>query len=93
MLEKYSVNPTGDVAYSLKSDRSIVGEEALVNDHELITAVYKAVSRDYGKSWTGGTITADAEIFELGKLMAEQPFIARPISLNGKKIHKNPLPK
>jgi hypothetical protein len=39
-----------------------------------------------GKTWSDPIITTDAEIFELGKPILEQSFIARPIKINGKKV-------
>jgi hypothetical protein len=51
-----------------------------------VIAVYKSISTDMGKTWSDPVITTDAEIFELGKTILEQSFIARPISINGKKL-------
>ena len=51
-----------------------------------IVAVYQSTSIDEGKTWTDPIITKDAKIYELGKSTYEQSFIARPISINGKKI-------
>ena len=51
-----------------------------------ITAVYQSISTDDGKTWADPIITKEAKIYELGKSILEQSFIARPISINGKKI-------
>jgi len=51
-----------------------------------IVAVYQSTSTDEGKTWSDPIITKDAKIYELGKSTLEQSFIARPISINGKKI-------
>jgi hypothetical protein len=58
-----------------------------------IVAVYQSISTDDGKTWADPIITKDAKIYELGKSILEQSFIARPISINGKKIEAHfPLP-
>jgi hypothetical protein len=51
-----------------------------------IDAVYQAFSSDGGKTWSEGTVTTDAHIFELGKSLVEQSISARPLSLNGKNL-------
>lgn len=49
-------------------------------------AVYQAFSDDGGKSWGEPRISSRSELFELGKPWLAQPFRARPISINGKRI-------
>jgi len=59
-----------------------------------IVAVYQSTSNDDGKTWSEPIITKDVKIYELGKSTYEQSFIARPISINGKKIEAHfPLPQ
>lgn len=58
-----------------------------------ITAVWQSISTDEGKTWTDPIITKDAKIYELGKSILEQSFIARPISINGKKIEAHFPPR
>jgi hypothetical protein len=62
-------------------ERSLEGIEV-----NTIQAVWQSTSTDNGKTWTDPIITKEAKIFELGKTIYEQSFIARPISINGKKI-------
>jgi len=54
-----------------------------------IVAVARSQLNTSSQTWTEPIITKDAEIFELGKTIYEQSFIARPISINGKKIESN----
>ncbi|QNM97784.1 hypothetical protein [Chitinimonas koreensis] len=49
-------------------------------------AVYQAFSDDGGQSWGEPQISSRSELFELGKPWLAQPFRARPISINGKRI-------
>ena len=51
-----------------------------------ILAVYQSTSPDKGKTWNQPVITTKAEIFELGKSMEEQSFVAKPIRINGKSV-------
>lgn len=51
-----------------------------------ILAVYQSASADKGKTWSRPVVTTKAEIFELGKSMEEQSFIAKPIRINGKSV-------
>ncbi len=50
----------------------------------LIVAVSRNISTDNGRTWIGPIITNKAEIFELGKSLREQSFVARPLRVNGK---------
>ena len=68
-------------------NKQLVREQSLsLAKSDVITAVWQATSTDNGKTWADPIITTDAKIFELGKTIYEQSFIARPISINGKKI-------
>ncbi len=51
-----------------------------------IDAVFQAKSNDGGATWSGGHITTDARIFEVGRGQMEQGIRARPLSLNGKSL-------
>lgn len=50
-----------------------------------VIKVIQSTSEDNGRNWSDPIITGDAKMFELGKSIYEQSFIARPISINGKK--------
>jgi hypothetical protein len=98
-LRNMNLRPVRSVSAPVNEKR-FVQETALANKNCVainperckITAVYKNISIDSGKTWIDPTITTDAEIFELGKSILEQCFIARPISINGRKIEaKFPL--
>jgi hypothetical protein len=52
-----------------------------------IVAVHQHVSVDGGKTWKKPVMTTHAEIYEVGKPLRDQCFIARPKSFNGKKYH------
>jgi hypothetical protein len=60
----------------------------LDRDSRPIQAVYQSVSVDGGKTWSAPIITAKARIFELGKSMNQQSFIAKPYTSNGKKFQQ-----
>ena len=51
-----------------------------------ILAVSQIVSGDAGKTWSEPIVTTHAEIFELGKSMEEQSFVAKPIRINGRSV-------
>lgn len=51
-----------------------------------ILAVYQSTSPDKGKTWNQPVVTTKAEIFELGKSLEEQSFVAKPIRINGKSV-------
>lgn len=51
-----------------------------------IMAVYQSISTDAGKTWSEPIVTTHAEIFELGKSMEEQSFVAKPIRINGRSV-------
>lgn len=55
-----------------------------------IVEVYKIASLDNGKTWSEPIFTKElAEVYILNKPVLKQSFIARPISINGKKIEAN----
>jgi hypothetical protein len=98
-LNELNLRPLSGGYFSL--EEKIVIEVALVQkppqctlkiltgfpDPCLIEGVIKIVSTNHGKTWGDPIITTkDAEIFELGKTIKEQSFIARPIKINGKRI-------
>lgn len=60
-----------------------------------VISVFKYVSPDGGMTWHDPVIAADAEIFELGRSVHDQSFIARPIRINGKAVQPDfpPPPK
>jgi hypothetical protein len=64
----------------------IVFEQSLIQAGQLVVAVFTSESRDGGKTWGDPLITTQARIFEIGKTVADQSFIARPVAINGKKI-------
>lgn len=49
-----------------------------------IIAVSRNISTENGNTWVGPVIASTAEIFELGKSLREQSFLARPLRVNGK---------
>lgn len=57
-----------------------------------VIAVIKSKSFDGGKTWQKPFVTKDAEIFEIGKSLLDQPFIGRPIRFNDKEIRWEELP-
>jgi hypothetical protein len=51
-----------------------------------IVLVISTVSHDGGLQWSVPILTSEPKIFEIGRSVLEQSFIARPISINGKKV-------
>lgn len=85
LLEKLDVYPSYGAITVIKN--KMVSEQALMRlKDKLIITVFKSVSDDGGKTWGNPIVTTDAEIFVLGRTIQEQSFIARPVSVNGKKI-------
>lgn len=82
--------------YRLKAYRSataitwtngkIVFEQSLIQASQIVVAVFTSESHDGGKTWADPIITTQAKIFEIGRLVTDQSFIARPVAVNGKKI-------
>jgi hypothetical protein len=87
MLEAYSVQPFGTGVIVIKDNGEFISEQPLYDSKiEKVEAVYRSISHDQGQTWLPGEVTKNTEIFELGKSLLEQCFIARPIAMNGKKI-------
>jgi hypothetical protein len=87
LLHQADVRPSDDSAQLIRADGIWVNEQALyTNDFTTIKAVYRSESKDEGKTWSEGSIRQDAEIFEIGKPLEEQPFVADPIRLNHKAV-------
>lgn len=64
----------------------LVSERAVMDVKGAVVSVFRSESHDNGESWRDPTITSRAEIFEIGKRIEQQTFIARPIRINGKKV-------
>ncbi|GAA5176006.1 hypothetical protein GCM10025771_09660 [Niveibacterium umoris] len=85
-------------AFILPTGKRLVYEQPLHRSREgffrekTFDAVYQSFSDDHGKTWSPPVVTTDALIFELGKSWSQQSFLAKPVSLNGKKIPEDPPP-
>lgn len=99
-LRSKNLTPIYESYFSATKDGYIF-EQALTNSDErcnsrhitdeqckIITVVRSELRKD-SQTWSDPVITTDAKIFELGKTIYQQSFIARPISINGKKIEAN----
>ena len=96
-LDSQSLTPIYEGFYLVNST-VVVFEQALTNTDDncnsrlstdeqckIVAVARSELSKD-SQTWTEPIITKDAKVFELGKTIYEQSFIARPISINGKKI-------
>jgi hypothetical protein len=87
LLNQAKVRPSDESAQLIRADGTWVSEQALyAKDFWAIKAVYRSESKDEGKTWSDGSIRHDAEIFEIGKALQAQRFVARPVWLNHKAI-------
>jgi hypothetical protein len=78
-------------AFAVPTQKYLVFEHP-ATDGKSVVAVIKSKSFDGGKTWQDPLVTKDAEIFEIGKSLIDQPFIGRPIRFNGRRIHWKNLP-
>lgn len=77
---------TGNGTYVLPigNDNSLLFEQALTAlEHptvpfRTVLYVYQSLSTDNGKTWSPPVITKDAKLFEIGKLVTEQSWSAKP---------------
>ncbi len=69
-------------------NNQLVFELPVTNKSISVTAVFKSKSDNNGKTWSALKLSLTSDIFELGKTLYEQSFIARPIIINGEKIIK-----
>ena len=77
---------TGDGTYVLPigNDNSLLFEQTLTAlKHPTVPMgtvlyVYQSLSSDNGKTWSPPVITKDAKLFEIGKLITEQSWSAKP---------------
>ncbi len=51
-----------------------------------VMAVVQSVSLDNGKTWSNPIITKRSEIYKIGASELQQPFLAKPYSLNGERV-------
>ena len=58
-------------------EQPLFSHQAQANGHSHVGAVYQSTSSDKGKSWSPAIVTEHAELFEIGKPLAEQRYAAR----------------
>ena len=84
-LESLNVYPSFG-AITLIANK-IAREQSLIHtENQMVVATFRSESLDMGKTWSDPIITMNSEIFEIGKPVLEQCFIARPTAVNGKKV-------
>ena len=84
-LAQLHAHPTGFHALVVPRKGRLIYEMALISFEDKspdgkIVAVYQAISYDQGAHWSEPVITAEAEIYELGKSEKSQSFAAFPLT-------------
>ena len=81
-LEKEHLRTYDAYVIPLSNDNTFLFEQPLVifNNPDVATVlyVYQSLSTDNGKTWSPPVITKDAKLFEIGKLITEQSWSAKP---------------
>ncbi len=88
MRDLYNAQPTSESALAVLiiGSNLFVSEDPLVDKNNIVVAVYRTESNDYGVTWKKPRVSRNAEIFRIGKALKDQFVFARPLKFNGKKI-------
>ena len=84
LKNEYLSTGNGTYVLPLENDSTFLFEQALTaREHpgspfRTILYVYQSLSTDNGKTWSPPVITKDAKLFEIGKLITEQSWSAKP---------------
>jgi hypothetical protein len=88
-LEKYDYWANISYAFVVPTGKYLLIENPLITSDYKILAVISSKSFDDGKTWQEPVVTEKAEMFEVGKSLFDQSFIAHPVSFNSRPIFQN----
>jgi hypothetical protein len=86
-LRRIHGSPTSsNFSFVAPIDGTLINEQPIHDSKAgfVVRAVYQSISQDGGKTWSKPIITPYARIFEIGRELEDQSFVARPISFEGK---------
>ncbi len=85
-LDELKLSPAFRYALLLPDGARLVHEQPLLNLQGEVAYVAQAFSADQGASWSEPSVTKQARIFELGRGVKAQSFVAKPLAFNGVKL-------
>lgn len=85
-LAELELSPEYLYAFVFPAGTRLVYEQPLLDPRGEVAYVAQAFSTDHGASWSEPSITKQAQIFELGRRMQAQSFLAKPLAFNGVKL-------